>query len=179
MKFNGQINAALTPVPFILPKGGQDAWTFLLHPLPLGFHRRLRDRGILPPTPPVKVARDSSGKPLRDPQGMATTYFDAHHPDYLKQLDQYHLAVAVLTLKEGLRADPQVTFDSLSPENDAGPVAWMEHTMDLFHELEQAGFTAGDLLKLCQEICRLSNLIDPALNAAQRSFSAAGQNGPA
>src|SRR5690606_28098526 len=64
-----------------LPRPNGSEWAFTIRPLPLGFHRRLREQGLIVPTPPVKVARDSAGRPLRDESNLAVTSSDLHDAD--------------------------------------------------------------------------------------------------
>ncbi|MEW4528391.1 hypothetical protein [Maioricimonas sp. JC845] len=154
-----------------LPRGDGSALTLTIQPLSLGFHRRLRERGIVPPTPPRRVARDAAGKPLRDESGLAVMLADEQDPQYLAEQEQYHHRVALLAVAESLAADPQVRFDAQPPASDDDAIAWTGYADALGAELEAAGFTAGDLVRLCTEICRLSNLLDEQLAATQAGFS--------
>lgn len=172
MKVNGESFVGCSVAPCTLPRGTGEL-TLWLSPLPLGFHRRLRERGICPPAPRVKLARDSQGRPLRDASGTAVTVPDSHHPEYLLELERYHQRVAVLAVSEGLRNDPQLEFESKQPRSDE-PAQWTEFADARFAELEGAGFSAGDLLQLCREVCRLSNLLEEEVRGAQRNFSLAG-----
>lgn len=144
-----------------------------MSPLPLGFHRRLRDLGVVAPQAPVKVARESSGKPLRDGNGLAVMMADERDLAYRSELELYHQRVAVLAVAEALRDDPDVTFDAVPPERTAEKgisSAWLDYADAVYDELGQAGFTDGDLIRLCDEVCRLSNLLDRHLAAARQNF---------
>jgi hypothetical protein len=170
----------------VLPREGGTDWTFTIQPLPLGFHRRLRTRGVTPPSPPTRVARDSAGKALRDEQGQAVLAGDVQDAEYLADLELYHQRVAVLAVEEALRADAAVTFAARRPDEGAAThprgesrSPWCVYADALYQELEEAGFTAGDLVLLCQEVCRLSNLTGEHLQKARGSFSSgAGARGP-
>lgn len=153
-----------------LPRSSGEPISLTMQPLSLGFHRRLRGRGVVPPEPPRKVARDSAGKPLRDPSGLAILTSDDRHPDYLNHLDLYHQRVAVLAIVESLMSDPQVTFTSQRPST-SDPEAWCRYADALFEEMETAGMTAGDLAILSQWTCRLSHLLDSDLQGATQNFS--------
>lgn len=155
-----------------LPRSGGQPITLAMQPLPLGFHRRLRGRGVVPPRPPRKVARDSSGKTLRDESNLAILTQDDSDPDFLNQLDLYHQRVAVLAIVESLKSDSQVTFTSQPPATNSTD-AWCHYADLLFDEMETAGLTAGDLALLSNWTCRLSNLIDTDLQGATRNFSPA------
>jgi len=153
-----------------IPRPSGEPLTLTLQPLSLGFHRRLRSRGILPPQAPRKIARDSAGKPLRDELGLAVMTTDDRHPDYLNELDLYHQRVAVLAIVESLQADPQVTFDTSVPTS-SDTIAWTQYADAIFDEMEAAGLTAGDLAHLSNWTCRLSNLIEGDLQRATANFS--------
>ena len=153
-----------------LPRPSGEPIAIAMQPLSLGFHRRLRGRGVVPPLPPRKVARDSSGKPLRDESGLAVLTSDDHDRDYLDQLERYQQRVAVLAIVESLQADPQVTF-SAQPPRTANSEEWLRYADALFDEMETAGLTAGDLALLSHWTCQLSNLIDVDLRQATANFS--------
>jgi|GEM_PF-2202513 len=172
MKLSGESFCAVGLSEFTLQRGNGASLVLRLRPLPLSFQQRLRRRGIISPLPPLRIARDSNGKPLRDQAGSAMTFRDLQAGDYLEALDTYHQAVAALSVFEALQADPEIAFESPVPNEQDGPDAWLRFASQLLEEMEQAGFTAGDLVQLCREICRLSNLIDDDLRRAQSSFSA-------
>lgn len=152
-----------------LPRPGGASIVLRMQPLRLGFARSLRERGIVPPEPPVRVARDASGRPLRDERGQAVTMTGESDPEYLRQLEVYHQRVAVLAVAEALEADAEVTFETQRPDGRSG---WCEYADALYAEMERAGFTAGDLVHLCAFACRLSNLSGEHVREASRGFSA-------
>ena len=155
---------------FNLPRHGQPAITFKLAPLPLGFHQKLKRRGITPPQPPAKVARDSTGKAVRDANGQVVTIPDVNQSDYLNASELYHQRVAILSLFESLRNDNNVSFEAKSPTTESA-ADWEKFADTLFDELQQAGLSCGDLLKLCAGICRISNLLDDHIQEARANFS--------
>lgn len=172
MQLRGQTESERFTQLVTLPRPDGRDWTFRLQPLPLGFHRRLRERGLLPPLPPHRLVRDSTGRPLRDESGLAATSADPQDPQYRADLERYHQRVAVLAVAESLRADPDVAFDAAPPTAD-DPAAWTAYADALDAELEAAGFTAGDLVLLCNAVCRLSNLLGDHLQRARSTFSSA------
>ncbi len=160
-----------------LSRPAGDPVALTMQPLSLGFHRRLRSRGIVPPQAPRKVARDSSGKPLRDESGLAVMTIDVNDADYLNELDLYHQRVAVLAIVESLQADPNIQF-TVSPPVTSDTLAWTRYADALFDEMEAAGLTAGDLAQLSNWTCRLSNLIESDLQKATANFSSAAPAAP-
>lgn len=158
--------------PYLLIRADGTELELQLSPLSLGFQRKLRQRGLQPPQPPLKILRDSSGKPLRDAVGQVVTHPDLHESQYLLALELYHQRVALFAILEALRNDPAISFDTPQPTPQAAAEEWLRFVDQLFEEFEQAGFTMGDLKRLSTEICRLSNLLDKHLQETQSHFSA-------
>lgn len=157
-----------------LPRPGGESIVLRMQPLRLGFARSLRERGIVPPEPPLRVVRDASGRPLRDERGQAVTVAAETDGEYLRQLELYHQRVAMLAVAESLEADPDVTFETPRPDGNNG---WSEYSDALHAEMERAGLTAGDLVHLCEYACRLSNLAGDHLREASRGFSSVRPEG--
>lgn len=155
-----------------LPRQDGTHLSLTLRPLPLGFYRRLRDRGLLPPIPPVRVARDTQGRPLRDAKGQVLTLPDEQDDTYRTAVERYHQRVAILAIAESLTADPDVTLDTEPPAaDDASPETWAAYADQLHDELEAFGLTVGDLLTLTHEVCRISGLVEQHTAEAAATFS--------
>jgi hypothetical protein len=176
MIFNGVPLSAEFHATCLLRRGNAEPLAVTLKPLSLGFHQRLRRVGIVPPQPPTKIARDSNGKPMRDGRGNVLTVQDAQHPDYLAGLEDYHRCVGVLAIAESLRGNTELRLESIPPTGEKRE-EWIAFVQSVLAEMEQAGFTAGDLPLLCREICRLSNLLDDQLAATQANFSSLAEAG--
>ncbi|MBT4865343.1 MAG: hypothetical protein HON53_09515 [Planctomycetaceae bacterium] len=168
MLINGQPDHNSFTKPVALPRPDGSSLHLLLSPLPLGFHSRLRKNGIVQPHPPTRVARDSSCQPIRDKQGLAVLRTDEHDTGFVDELELYHQRVAVLVLAESLRADTNIKFETSPPESSDD---WREYADHLYRELQQAGWTAGDLILLCDEISRLSNMLTDHIEETQENFS--------
>ena len=174
MKVGGRVLEGRYGREVVLPRGDGSVWTFRIQALPLGFHRRLRERRIEPPPVPTRVVRDSGGKAMRDERGLAVLAADDSDAEYRRELELYHQRVAVLAVVEALRSDPDVEFETRPPATND----WRAYADDLYEELERSGWAAGDLITLCQEVCRLSNLVDDHLREAGRNFSQPPPAGP-
>ena len=98
MRVRGQELTGIGAQRVSLVRGDGSTLSLLVRPLPLGFHRRLRSMGLVPPQPPVRVARDAGGSPLRDAQGHAVTLRDESDASYLAAVELYHQRVAVLAV---------------------------------------------------------------------------------
>ena len=94
--------------------------------------------------------------------------------DFARSLELYHQRVAVLAVVESLEADADVTFGARRPSGNEG---WVEYADAVYAEMEEAGFTAGDLVHLCAYACRLSNLAGDHLRTSVRGFSEAPAEG--
>lgn len=169
MQWNGRPLEADYAASFTLPRRSGEGLVMRLKPLPLGFQRKLRQRGLSQPLPPVRVARDPSGRPLRDGQGQVVSVPDAADARYQEELERYHQRVAALSFHQSVAEDASLCFETLPPAGDAAD--WGAFADRLLDEMEQAGFTAGDLTLICREICRISNLLDEHLTTAQANFS--------
>ncbi|MBD3673484.1 MAG: hypothetical protein HUJ26_08150 [Planctomycetaceae bacterium] len=150
---------------FLRPDGSE--MTLKLAPLPLRFQSRLYQREIVAPVPPQRVARDSKGRPVKDREGLAVLIKDEHDGEYLAAMADYQQQLAVLMVYEGLRHDADVSFESQPPENGS----WKSFAEELCREFEAAGWSLGDLTRVCEEICRLSNLLDDHLRESEQVFS--------
>ena len=139
-----------------------------LRPLALGFHRRLRERGIVPPEPPSRIARDSAGRPLKDDRGHPLVTSDDRDPDYRAGIELYHQRVAVLAAVESLAAEAKLEFETRFP---VGNVGWSSFADAIYDEFVSAGWSDGDLIRLCEEIGRLSHLFDRHLGEVRETFS--------
>ena len=171
MKIQGQTLARDYSKVFELARPDGNSLLLRLQPLPLGFHRRLRTRGIVAPTPPVRIVRDSSGRPLRDERGLAIVREDEQDEHFLSTWEEYHQRVAVLVVAEAVHVDSTVEFDTALPTESEN---WQMYADNLYAELKEAGFTAGDLIQICEEVCKMSNLISEHIQAAQKSYLGAG-----
>jgi len=168
MKLNGEICRERFCRRVELPRADGSSLALTVSPLRLGFHRRLRRRGIFPPRKPTRVARDSSGKPLRDAQGLAVLMPDAENADYLAELDQYNQRVAAMVIVEGLRDDETIEFETAKP-TEAGD--WPAFADAINTELESAGWSIGDVATLCDHIFRVSNLLDEHVRETTENFT--------
>lgn len=155
----------------MLPRPDGSVWALTIQPLRLGFQQWLKERGILTPAVPRKLVRDSSGKPLRDAEGLVLTQRDEAHPDYEVAVEQYHQRMAALMIWEGLKADDNIQFETPLPEEQE--VHWSGFADAVLQELDQAGFTAGDLVWLCEQIALMSHLVKDHLQTEQQNFFSA------
>lgn len=169
MKIHGQTSAPTYTKSIVLPRPDGSEWILKIAPLPLGFHRRLQERGIVAPSPPQRVARDSNGQPLKDRSGLAVMMQDDRDAGYLSELTRHQQELAALMVFEGLRHDSEIEFETPRPVDDN----WNSFATALCEEFEAGGWSLGDLTIVCEEICRLSNLLDDHLREAEQVFSSA------
>lgn len=170
MKLNGETCCERFSQRVELPRPEGAALVLTVSPLPLAFHRRLRLRGIVAPRKPTRVARDSSGKPLRDSQGLAVLAADEESGEYLAELDLYNQRVAALLIAEGLRDDASLLFETRQPGEGED---WTRYADGLCGEMEEAGWSAGDVALLCDHVFRVSNLLDDHVRGTTENFSRA------
>ena len=126
----------------------------VIRPLRLGFRERWAGWGIVPPEVPRRVLRDGQGRLVRDEQGLAVLVADGQGPGYRAACERYQARVAGLLIAEGL-AGGGVTIQAQVPAVGEEATGYADAVLG---ELEAAGFSAGDVLWLCDEILRLSRL---------------------
>lgn len=188
MRFNGQACVGQFTRTVELRRPDGTSVPLVIKPLPLGFHGRMRERGVCAPAPPARVARDAAGKPLRDARGMAVLMANERDAEYLAAVERHNQRVAALVIAEGLRGDTNVRFEAVErgkgtgargqgTENIATHGDSSSRNTDLTafadaitEELAEAGWSDGDVLWLCREILALSNLLDDHVREAQGNF---------
>lgn len=136
-----------------------------VQPLALGFQRRLKERGIVCPAAPKTVARDSAGRALRDGRGEPVLLADESAATYQAAVERYHERVAVLMVAEGLSDDD--CFETPCPTGDEG---WDVYADSVVEEMSAAGWTTGDLVRLCDAVCRVSRLTESDVSEAASDF---------
>lgn len=164
------------PVTVVWSCGDTDV-SVRVRPLSLGFARRFKERGVVPPTPPRTVSRDSGGRVLRDGNGEPVTVVDTADAAYQAAVERYHERLAVLMVAESV--GEELGLEAVVPTGHAG---WDGYADAVADELAAAGFTSGDLVRLCQAVCEASRLGSSDLQRAADDFftdAAAGRSSPA
>ena len=167
MKLHGQTLVARPRKTVLWRRMDGSEHELTLTALPLAFGTWLRERGIIQPDPPVRVARDAQGKPIRDAQGQAVVTEDRHDRDYLLRLEAYQQRLAMLVLWQATRDESQLTWETPTPDVHGD---WLSFADDLFEELEQAGVTMGEVTWLCEEATSHSSLVTQAVADRRADF---------
>lgn len=163
------------PVTVVWSCGDADV-SVRVRPLSLGFARRFKERGVVPPTPPKTVSRDSAGRVLRDGNGDVVTVADEGDAAYQAAVERYHERLAVLMVAESAGED--LGLETPRPTGDSG---WLEYADAVSDEFGAAGLTTGDLIRLCQAACEASRLGSDDLDRSADAFfgvAAAGRSSP-
>lgn len=154
MKRDGKPLLARARATAVIPRADGDL-TFQIQAIPLGFGDVL-DRELPEPQPQVETTH-SKGKTesrvLRD------------DPGYLKAVARNAELRGALVIREALRADPLLTFDS-----DSLPTA-KDRAEGILRELNEAGLSAGDTRILSDQVDALSNLTPEAVREATKRFT--------
>ncbi len=171
MQIGGQTEAVPCVERLQLERPGRVRWELAIRPLPLGFSRRLKEQGVCSTAPPLRVARDRQGRVTRDERGEAVVIEDRQDAGWLAAQERYHQRVAVLAVWEATRHDGDLRFLAVPPEgHSVGAEGWNTFADALLAELEEFGFTVGELAWLCDRICRLSGLSDRHVQAEAERF---------
>lgn len=152
--------------------------TLTARPLPLGFHRRLLQRGFVPPAVPREVVRDSRGVALRDERGLAVLREQPQDAAYLVAQARYEERVAAVMIDEAI-GDERLRPADAQPASDDDAAAWQTYADALLDAMTAQGLTAGDFARLCRAVGKASGLVEARHEAeTDRLFSAAAAAAP-
>jgi len=154
MKRDGQLFRARARAIAVIPRADGEL-TFQIQAIPLGFGEML-DRELPDPQPQVRTVHS---------KGRTETEVLREEPGYLKAVARNAELRGALVIREALRADPSLTFDS-----DSLPTA-KERAEGVLRELNEAGLSAGDTRILSDQVDALSNLTHEAVREAAKRFT--------
>ena len=154
MKRDGQPLRARARAIAVIPRADGEL-TFQIQAIPLGFGETL-DREFPDPQPQIRTVHRN---------GRTETEVLRDDPGYLKAVARNSELRGALVIREALRADPSVTFDS-----DNLPSA-KERAEGILRELNEAGLSAGDTRILSDQVDALSNLTPEAVREATKRFT--------
>jgi hypothetical protein len=123
----------------------------LLTSLPLSWTLRFRDGDPFKfPPVPVEVVKDKHGTVLRDSNSQARYEENPNNQEYVKECATSSMRLAFVELREMLRCDPSISFDSVKPTAPLTETkVWTDYADSLIAE-----FNAADLLTY-QEVIAL------------------------
>lgn len=149
MKLHGEPIRGRVTKTIVWTRGDGSAYEIVVSPLPLGFGVWLREKGLVQPEVPVRVARDAQGKPLRDAQGQAVVREDRADAAHLASVERYQQRLAMLVLWRGLQGESRFVFETPTPGDEGD---WLAFADRLFNELDAAGVTMAEVVWLCEAI---------------------------
>ncbi|MCG6154895.1 hypothetical protein [Rubinisphaera margarita] len=167
MKYCGKVVSGDYSRVVAMGRPDGSSWEVCVRPLRLSFHRVLRERGVMMPQPPTRVSRDSQGRVIRDADGVAVLQRDESDAGYLAAVEKYHQRVATLIVWESLREDSRFEFEVKEPAEGGD---WGAFADALYVELEEAGWTAGDVIWFCEQVAELSQLSAGHVREARADF---------
>lgn len=154
MKRDGQPLRARARALAVIPRADGDL-TFQIQAIPLGFGDAL-DRELPAPRPQVRTVHA---------KGRSETEVLRDDPAHIAAVAQNNDRRGALVIREALRADPSVSFES-----DA--LASADVKADgILREMSDAGLSAGDIRILADQIDALSNLTPEAVREATKRFT--------
>lgn len=141
-------------------------------PLPIGYDLWL-DEHLPPPEPPFRdFARDEKGRFIRDPSGNPIPHHDRHDPDYVRRMARIEHYQMVLTVREALREDPNVEWET-DPE-EFSKKDFEDYAQALAEEVE-ASLEAAQVAAILRASNDLSDLMPRLLEDAGASFRDEGR----
>ena len=154
------------PVTFKLADGTEMA--VLLTAVPLGWREKIaRIKTFALPDVPREVLKTANGKVQRGEDGLAVTVENENDPEYLAKLAQIGLRLKAVRVREMLRYDPTVEFESVQPEGEDAD-KWASFADSLIHEFTEFGLTEGEMTWLEGLGDKLAVRID--MDEARKSF---------
>lgn len=171
MQIKGVKDSSLTRIrefdlPCVNEKGEEVTFKVRLASIPLGFERIL-NKDLPLPTPPMKEAVLPDGTKRLDHRGNPKFEPDETDTDYKEERDYVTGLRAVAVIRESLRLDKTVKFDSNRADFEE-PIKYYE---TLFEEFVAAGFSTGIMLQLVGAINELSGIKKSDIERAKRPFS--------
>lgn len=167
MKLQGKVLRGKSTKVLLWRRGDGGEHEVIVTALPLGFGVWLRQKGIVQPEIPVRVARDAQGKPMRDASGQAVVREDRSDALYVASVEQYQQRLAMLVMWQGLKEDPQVTWETVEPAVEGD---WVAFADQLFEELERSGVTMGEVVWLCEEITNVTHQATARVEETRATF---------
>ncbi|MCA8989398.1 MAG: hypothetical protein KDA78_17240 [Planctomycetaceae bacterium] len=150
-----------------MPREDGEDWEMEIRPLRLSFHRVLRERGIVAPSAPTRVSRDAQGHVLRDGDGLVVLQRDESDRGYLSGMELYHQRVAAMIVWESLQGDSRYEFETKKPGEGEN---WERFADELLIELEQSGWSVGDVLWFCEQVGELSRMTGEHVREGRARF---------
>ena len=149
------------------PDGTPDTITAKVKTLGIDVSEKLQER-IPEPLPPTRPLRDSQG-PIRDKDGQPVMHEDRRDAAYRKAARQHQLLFGIAGFLEALD-DPSWQFDSVRPQEGDSEAAWRSYYEHVLEELAQLGLSGTAIMRLAQQIAKLSGIGDPDLEKAASGF---------
>jgi len=129
-------------------------FNFLVKGLPFGAMESMGD-GLPRPAPPLEFARDSNGKILRDKAGKVVKHYDDRNADYLRETRRISLLESALIIKEGLRSDPEMEWETPA---ELAQESKEKYAQAILQELRDFPLTTGEIIRIQKAITEVSGL---------------------
>lgn len=171
MKIHGMTGSPVKAT-LLIPRGDAVPLKLVVHAIPLGAEERALD--IFPvPTPPMKavVAKAvKNGPPVYardDRTGQVIMRPDEADPEFKAKQRKHNLGFQAFIAYHGLKADPNVTFETNTSLEAAKPE---EFYLAIVEELKSSGLAMGDLILITEKVLEISNLSKDAVKRAKDDF---------
>jgi hypothetical protein len=169
MEIGGKALGGLAKRMMSLPRGNGSSINLMITALPLGFEEKA-ERVFPSPSPPRQFVMRGK-KIMRDPKTMKPlTEPDFENHEYKQASRTTNRLQMVLYFYEAVKSDPDVTFSTQVPSDDAAAEIWAGFYLQLLAELQRSGFTSGDLKQVFDVVAELSNMGDVQVEEAVEDF---------
>lgn len=165
MKLKGKTLPGLTTGTVTIQRPGTDGETesfrLKLVPLPGGWDRLMRSRGLIGYRPAPQKVRLVDGKPFINPETrQAEFYEDDEDPEYLRMLNKYYRRLQAMRLASHLRADEDIQFEAKEPAGKDKD-EWLKYADALVQEVVDFGLTDQEVDEIVRVADSLSVSVEP------------------
>lgn len=168
MKVGGKSSLVRNSKPVTFKLADETEMVVLLTAVPLGWREKIaRIKTFALPDVPREVLKTANGKVQRGEDGLAVTVENENDPEYRAKLAQIGLRLKAVRVREMLRYDPTVEFESVQPEGDDAD-KWASFADSLIQEFTEFGMTDSELSHIEFLGDKLSVRID--IEEARKSF---------
>lgn len=142
--------------------GEPETISLTIAPLEAGWHQLMRSRGIGDfPEPPTRPLRDGDKLVVNPHTGNVDYYQDNEDPEYTRLLHKFSRRFFAMKLKNHLRTDPDIAFESVEPKEKKDAEGWTKHAEEVAAEIDEFGLTDQEVQKISEYGNALSMSIDP------------------
>lgn len=129
---------------------GDDKYPLIIVAPRISFYAMANSHGItLKDQPPMRPLMDDKGVIVRHPVTKEAQFYpDSDDPAYRDKFAVAARRLAAMKLREVLREDPNVNFDTVQPSETEDDAVWQAYADALLKEIEECGITEREMYEI-------------------------------